>query len=134
MVRSQGVKDMTIGALAQAGAVGVETIRYYQRRGLMAEPPRAGGTRRYGPADVRRLRFIRMAAGAGFTLAQIGELLTLDAGEDRVRAQALARERIVAIDAQIARLAEARSALEVLAARCAAGEGDGCPILTAFEG
>ena len=125
--------DMTISALARTAGVGVETIRFYQRRGLLSEPSRAGGVRRYGPADAARLRFIRAAAGAGFTLAQIGELLTLDAGEDRARAQVLARERIAAIDAQMARLAEARSALEGLATRCAAGEGDGCPILTAFE-
>ncbi|MCR5869716.1 MerR family transcriptional regulator [Sphingomonas sp. J344] len=127
------MQDMTIGSLARTAGVGVETIRFYQRRGLLNEPSRAGGVRRYGPADAARLRFIRTAAGAGFTLAQIGELLTLDAGEDRARAQALARERIAAIDAQMNRLAEARSALEGLAARCAAGEGKGCPILIAFE-
>jgi MerR family mercuric resistance operon transcriptional regulator len=125
--------DMTIGGLARTAGVGVETVRFYQRRGLLNEPGRAGGVRRYGQADAARLRFIRTAAGAGFTLAQIGELLTLDAGADRARAQALARARIAEIDAQMARLAEARAALEGLAARCAAGEGDGCPILTAFE-
>jgi MerR family mercuric resistance operon transcriptional regulator len=124
---------MTIGALARAGGVGVETIRYYQRRGLLAEPPRAGGMRRYGATDVRRLRFIRMAAEAGFTLAQIGELLELDAGEDRAKARALAETQVAVIDAQIAKLAQARAALEGLAHRCAAGEGDGCPILEAFE-
>ena len=90
--------------------------------------------RRYGPADVRRLRFIRMAAEAGFTLAQIGELLELDAGEDRAKARALAETQVAVIDAQIAKLAQARAALEGLAHRCAAGEGAGCPILEAFEG
>ncbi len=126
------VSDMTIGTLAKAGGVGVETIRYYQRRGLLGEPPRAGGVRRYGAADVKRLRFIRSAAEAGFTLAQIGELLELDAGEDRSKAQAIAQSRIAAIDAQMAALAQARAALEGLARRCAAGEGEGCPILEAF--
>ena len=53
--------DMTIGALANAGGVGVETVRYYQRRGLLAEPARTGGVRRYGSEDARRLRFIRAA-------------------------------------------------------------------------
>ena len=128
------MSDMTIGSLTRTAGVGVETIRFYQRRELLSEPTRAGGVRRYGPADVARLRFIRTAAGAGFTLAQIGELLKLDAGEDRARAQALARERIAAIDVQMARLAAARAALEGLAHRCAAGEGAGCPILEAFEG
>lgn len=125
--------DMTIGALAKAGGVGVETIRYYQRRGLLAEPARAGGVRRYGGEDARRLRFIRAAQEAGFTLAEIGELLALDAGEDRARARELAQARIDAIDAQVTKLTVARVALEGLAARCAAGEGRGCPILGAFE-
>lgn len=124
---------MTIGGLAKAGGVGVETVRYYQRRGLLAEPVRAGGVRRYGPEDARRLRFIRAAQEAGFTLAEIGELLALDAGEDRARARELAEGRIAAIDAQVAKLKTARAALEGLAKRCAAGEGAGCPILEAFE-
>lgn len=124
---------MTIGALAKAGGVGVETVRYYQRRGLIAEPVRVGSIRRYGAEDVRRLRFIRAAAEAGFTLTEIGELLELDAGEDRARARELAQTRIAAIDAQMAKLAAARAALEGLATRCAAGEGAGCPILGAFE-
>ncbi|HSX54162.1 MAG TPA: MerR family transcriptional regulator [Sphingomonas sp.] len=125
--------DMTIGALAKAGGVGVETVRYYQRRGLLAEPPRAGGARRYDGQDARRLRFIRAAQEAGFTLTEIAELLDLDAGEDRARARELAAARIAAIDAQVAKLTAARAALEGLAKRCAAGEGQGCPILGAFE-
>lgn len=125
--------DMTIGALAKAGGVGVETVRYYQRRGLLAEPARAGGVRRYDGEDARRLRFIRAAQEAGFTLTEIGELIELDAGEDRARARELAQARIVAIDAQVAKLTAARAALEGLAKRCAAGEGKGCPILGAFE-
>lgn len=125
--------DMTIGALARTGGVGVETVRYYQRRGLLAEPARAGGVRRYGAGDARRLRFIRAAQEAGFTLNEIGELLELDAGEDRARAHGLAQARIAAIDAEVAKLTAARGALEKLARRCAAGEGEGCPILGAFE-
>ncbi|WP_423604243.1 MerR family transcriptional regulator [Sphingomonas sp. MS122] len=125
--------DMTIGALARTGGVGVETVRYYQRRGLLAEPARAGGVRRYGAGDARRLRFIRAAQEAGFTLSEIGELLALDAGEDRARAHALAQARIAAIDAEVAKLNTARGALEKLARRCAAGEGEGCPILGAFD-
>jgi MerR family mercuric resistance operon transcriptional regulator len=124
---------MTIGALAKAGGVGVETIRYYQRRGLLAEPARAGGVRRYDGRDAQRLRFIRSAQDAGFTLNEIGELLDLDASEDRARARELAAARIAAIDAQLAKLTAARAALEGLAKRCAAGEGNGCPILGAFE-
>ena len=128
----------TIAGLAREGGVGVETVRYYQRRGLLPTPPRSGGTalaggvRRYGDADVRRLRFIRAAQGAGFTLDQIAELLALDAGEDRARARALAGERLVALDARIAELQRAREALARLASDCAAGGEGPCPIITAF--
>ena len=129
----------TIGELAKQGGVGVETVRYYQRRGLLQTPDRpdggglAGGVRRYGAEDVRRLRFIRSAQTAGFTLEQIGELLELDAGQDRARARDLARERIGALDAQIADLTRARTALERLAHECGSGGAGPCPILTAFE-
>jgi len=127
---------MTIGKLAAAGGVGVETIRYYQRRGLLQEPPRDefyGGIRRYGAPDVQRLRFIRAAQGAGFTLEQIAELLELDATDDRARARALATERIAALDAKIAELQEARTALARLARDCARGDAGPCPILAAFD-
>jgi MerR family transcriptional regulator, mercuric resistance operon regulatory protein len=123
---------MTISGLATEGGVGVETIRYYQRRGLLAEPPRGAGIRRYGEEDVRRLRFIRHAQAAGFTLEEIRELLALDAGEDRARARALARARVEALDARIAELRQARDALQRLAEQCAAGSAGPCPILTSF--
>ena len=132
--------EMTIARLAQAGGVGVETVRYYQRRGLLAEPPRppgagsGGGVRRYGAEDARRLRFIRSAQAAGFTLEQIGELLALDSGEDRGRALALAQARLVELDARIAELEAARGALRRLAGACAGGGKGPCPILEAFEG
>jgi MerR family mercuric resistance operon transcriptional regulator len=133
------MKSLTIAGLAKSGGVGVETVRYYQRRGLLAEPPRTGGTgfgggiRRYGSEDVRRLRFIRSAQGAGFTLEEIGELLALDATEDRARARALAEARIVALDAKIAELEASRAALHRLAHQCAGGKAGPCPIIEAFE-
>lgn len=130
---------MTIAGLAQAGGVGVETIRYYQRRGLLAQPPRpdgggsGGGVRRYGEADVRRLRFIRAAQAAGFTLEQIAELLALDAGDDHARARGLALDRIAALDERIAELEAARDALKRLARACGETTTGPCPILSAFE-
>ncbi|KQX19572.1 MULTISPECIES: MerR family transcriptional regulator [unclassified Sphingomonas] len=134
------VSGLTISGLAGAGGVGVETVRYYQRRGLLAEPSRpagsgmAGGIRRYDAEDVRRLRFIRSAQAAGFTLGEIAELLALDAGEDRHRARFLAERRIEAIDAEIAKLQQAREALRRLAGDCASTSDGPCPILTAFDG
>src|SRR3569623_2132305 len=127
---------MTIGKLAAAAGVGVETVRYYQRRGLLAQPERAdlyGGVRRYGADDVQRLRFIRAAQGAGFTLEQIGELLALAAMDARAKARALAIDQIAALDTRIVALSEARDALARLAQDCAKGGAGACPILTAFE-
>ena len=129
---------MTIAGLANAGGVGVETIRFYQRKGLLPTPPkgegagRSGGIRRYGDEDVRRLRFIRTAQAAGFTLDQIGELLQLDAGQDRARARALAAERIAALDEKIAELEAARASLRHLAHECAHSREGPCPILASF--
>ena len=126
---------LTIGALARAGGVGVETVRYYQRRGLLAEPKRGPGegVRRYDENDLRRLRFIRSAQSAGFTLNEIAELLDLHASDDRARARDLAARRIALIDAQIAELGQARAALAQLARSCAAGRAGPCPILSAFD-
>ena len=134
MVRNQAKKSDTIGALAKAAGVGVETVRYYQRRGLLAEPPRPmGEVRRYSDEDVRRLRFIRSAQAAGFTLAEIGELLELSASDDRARARELAQARVAALDARIAELHEAREALSGLATACSKQRGGTCPILSAFD-
>lgn len=126
----------TIAGLAKEGGVGVETIRYYQRRGLLDTPARAEGTgsvRRYGEADLRRLRFIRAAQAAGFTLDEVAELLQLDATDDRARARELATLRIAALDARIAELQAARASLSRLAHHCAHGKEGPCPIISAFE-
>jgi MerR family mercuric resistance operon transcriptional regulator len=133
MVRSQVGQQLTIGKLAAAADVGVETVRFYQRKGLLAVPARSAGVRTYGDDAIRRLRFIRHAQAAGFTLAEIKELLTLDAGEDRSRARALAQTRIAALEAKIVDLERARSSLLRLAKACSEGTSGPCPILTAFE-
>lgn len=134
MVRNQAKNSDTIGGLAQAAGVGVETVRYYQRRGLLPEPARPPGeVRRYGEADVKRLRFIRSAQAAGFTLNEIKELLDLDASDDRARARELAQARVAAIDEKIAELREARDALAGLATDCARKRAGPCPILKAFD-
>lgn len=130
MVRDQA---LTIGGLAGAGGVGVETVRFYQRRGLLATPSRDGGVRRYGADDLRRLRFIRQAQGAGFTLEEIKELLDLDSGEDRSRVRELAIGRIRALDERIADLRRARNDLDRLASECGSTSSGPCPILAAFD-
>jgi MerR family mercuric resistance operon transcriptional regulator len=124
---------LTIGELAAVGGVGVETIRFYQRKSLLEAPVRGSGIRHYGREDVRRLRFIRQAQTAGFTLEEIRELLELDASEDRSRARELAKSRIEALEARIADLQRARDALGRLANECAQGSTGPCPILASFD-
>lgn len=130
---------LTIAGLAREGDVGVETIRYYQRRGLLNTPDRpnnaasGGGIRRYGSDEVRRLRFIRSAQVAGFTLEEIAELLQLDATNDRARAREMAAVRIAELDRKIAQLEKARSALARLAHDCGRSDEGPCPILLAFD-
>lgn len=133
MVQSQAVQSLTVGKLAAAGGVGVETVRFYQRRGLLETPTRDEGIRRYGTDDLRRLRFIRQAQAAGFTLEEIKELLDLDASEDRSRARELANARVKALDAKIAELGRARDALRKLARECGSASGGKCPILASFD-
>ena len=133
MVQSQALQSLTIGKLAAAGEVGIETVRYYQRRGLLATPTRDDGIRRYGTDDLRRLKFIRQAQAAGFTLEEIRELLELDTSDDRTRARALANERVKALDEKISELERARNALKRLARECGSGSPGPCPILKSFD-
>jgi MerR family transcriptional regulator, mercuric resistance operon regulatory protein len=133
MVQSQQVEDLTIGKFAATANVGVETIRFYQRIGLLGTPKRIDGIRRYGANDVQQLRFIRRAQTAGFTLEEIGRLLLLDKGEDRATVLALASERLRNLDEKIAELQAVRASLEHLVEACAAGGKGSCPILKSFE-
>ena len=139
MVRLQDDLQVPIGKLAEAGGVGVETVRYYQRQGLIPLPERpqgsgtSGGIRQYGRADVERLRFIRSAQAAGFTLKQIARLIELDAMTDRTEARQMATDRLKALDAQIKELQRARASLKRLAEECDHEDGGPCPILKAFE-
>ncbi|HEY4210279.1 MAG TPA: MerR family transcriptional regulator [Steroidobacteraceae bacterium] len=127
---------MTIAAFARTGGIGVETVRYYQRRGVLPMPQRAGenpGIHRYGVEDLRRLRFVRAAQSAGFTLEQIAELIELDATRDRTRALAVAERQLEVLDAKINDLTLARNALRHLAKDCRSDGRGRCPIIESFE-
>ncbi len=132
MVQSQAPKSLTISKLAAGGGVGVETIRFYQRKGPLETPTRESGIRRYGSEDLRRLRFIRQAQAAGFTLEEIKELIELDAGHDHARARHLAEIRLEALHAKIAELERAKASLQALARRCSRSKNEPCPILISF--
>ena len=123
----------TIGELARAAGVGVETIRFYERRGLLRQPERGDGYRRYPESDFARLGFIRRAKVLGFTLAEIGELLAsahLGATDDLVTA---ARSRVAVVAAQIEALREQQRRLEQLAEVCAGGDDDCLTLAVASE-
>lgn len=127
-------QGLTIGKLAEAAGVGVETVRFYQRKGLLATPQKNGSIRRYDKPALRQLRFIRKAQEAGFTLKEIRELITLDAGQDHQRAYELASTRLNELDRKIAEMQAARDSLRKLAHACAcAGNSQPCAILAAFE-
>ncbi|HQU88050.1 MAG: MerR family DNA-binding protein [Zoogloeaceae bacterium] len=123
--------SMTIGRLAAAAEVGVETVRYYQRRGLLAVPePTHGQVRHYGDGALARLRFIRRAQQLGFSLDEIADLLGLDEHTDRNAARALAKEKLAQIDERMARLSAMRSALTELVSCCEhTSTTQPCPIL-----
>lgn len=133
MVQSQSNSSLSIGKLASAAGVGVETVRFYQRRGLLPTPSRDAGVRRYGREELGKLRFIKQAQVAGFTLQEIKELLSLDAADDRGRVRALANERVKALETKIDELSRARDALKRLSKECARGTTGPCPILSSFD-
>jgi MerR family mercuric resistance operon transcriptional regulator len=131
-----GAPHLVIGRLARRAGVNVETIRYYERVGLMRPPPRtAGGYRVYGEGDATRLRFIRRARELGFTLDQVRDLLRL--AEDRehscAEARGLASAHLADVRAKLADLRRMERVLEEMVARCADGSLPECPILEALS-
>jgi len=124
---------MTIGRLARAAGVNIETIRYYQRRGLLATPRKPpGGVRYYAPETLVRLRFIKRAQELGFTLREIADLLKLGDGSCK-EAQALAERRLGDIVARIRDLQSMRHTLAKLIQACRAGNQPPCPIIASLE-
>ncbi|MBI3185134.1 MAG: MerR family DNA-binding protein [Myxococcales bacterium] len=130
-------QSLTIGSVAKAAEVGVETIRFYEREGLIAEPPRrASGYRQYPPQTVRRVRFIRRAKDLGFTLKEVGELLSLrvDPSTACPDVREMTRAKIQHIEQRIAELSRMREVLERLARACRGrGPTSECPILDLLD-
>lgn len=121
---------LTIGVLAREAGVNVETVRYYQRRGLLAEPGRpAGGVRRYGAVEIARLRFIRRARDTGFSLDEVAELLRLARTPNCRGARSIAARKLEQVEARMAELERLRAALQTLVAQCDAGEDRHCAII-----
>jgi len=133
-----GATTMTIGRLAERAGVNIDTIRYYERNGLLPPPTRrASGYREYAAGDVERLRFIRRAKELGFALAEIAELLSLTANRhsDMRGVKRKAEERLSQIEFKIKELQRVRRGLQKLIAACPGqGELGHCPIVTALSG
>ena len=130
-------ETLTIGQLADDTGVGVETVRFYQRTGLIDEPPREGTKRRrYPPETVGRIRFIRGAQNLGFSLKEIGELLELRVapGTSKAEIKAQAEAKAAEIEEKMRDLQRMRDTLMKLIGACeGAGTLDDCPILEAFD-
>ena len=126
--------ELTIGRLADEAGVNVETIRYYQRRGLMAEPDKpTSGHRRYASDAIKRVRFIKRAQVLGFTLDEVGSLLELDEACACTETRELATHKLQVIEEKLADLKAMRKALTALLRQCDVGTTRGdCPIIHAL--
>lgn len=124
--------ELTIGNLARAAGVGVETVRYYQRRGLVEEPSKPlGRHRRYAPEAARRIRFIKRAQQLGFTLEEVTSLLALEDGGSCRETRLLAEQKLAVIEGRIRDLSRMRELLRGLVSECANGKRPrSCPIIT----
>ena len=127
--------QLSIGSLASAAEVNVETIRYYQRRGLLEEPSKPlGGHRRYAASAAKRVRFIKRAQQLGFTLEEIKELLLLEDGQSCRETRLLAEHKLALIEARIAGLSRMRRLLRGLIAECVDGKRPrACPIIATLS-
>ncbi len=122
--------DLTIGKLAAVAGVNVETIRYYQRRGLLDKPKKPlGGYRRYSPETAKRVRFIKRAQALGFTLEEVTGLLRLDAASACEETRKLAVQKLALIEQKLAELTAMRKGLAALVSQCGKGGKRPCPII-----
>ena len=128
-------ETLTIGVLADAAGVNVETIRFYQRKGLMQEPDRPlGGIRRYGGPDLARVRFIKSAQRLGFSLDEIADLLKLEDGSHCTEAREQAERKLADVRDRLADLRRIEVALQGLVVRCCATSGQvQCPLIAALQ-
>lgn len=129
------VGDLTIGAFAKAAEVNVETIRFYQRKGLLPEPDKPyGSIRRYGETDVARVRFVKSAQRLGFSLDEIAELLRLEDGTHCEEAGRLAECKLKDVREKLADLTRMETALSELVRACHSHKGNfSCPLVASLQ-
>ncbi|WP_027492028.1 Hg(II)-responsive transcriptional regulator [Rhodanobacter sp. OR444] len=127
--------SLTIGALAKAAMVNVETIRFYQRKGLMSEPDRVyGSIRRYGEADIARVRFVKSAQRLGFSLDEVAGLLRLEDGVHCEEASHLAEHKLASVREKLSDLARMEAVLSQLVHACHSHTGCvSCPLIASLQ-
>ena len=127
--------SLSIGAFAESAGVNVETIRFYQRKGLLPLPDRPyGSIRRYGGTDVARVRFVKSAQSLGFSLDEVAGLLTLDDGTHCDEARQLAEEKLADVRSKLADMRRIESVLATLVRDCCACHGTvSCPLISALQ-
>ena len=128
-------ENLTIGVFAKAAGVNVETIRFYQRKGLLPEPDKPyGSIRRYGEADGTRVRFVKSAQRLGFSLDEIAELLRLEDGTHCEEASGLAEHKLKDVREKMADLARMEAVLSELVCACHARKGNvSCPLIASLQ-
>jgi MerR family mercuric resistance operon transcriptional regulator len=126
---------LTVGSLAKSAGVNVETIRFYQRKGLLPEPDKPlGGIRRYDPSVLSRLRFIKAAQRLGFSLDEVADLLKLDDGSNCMQAREQAERKLSDVRAKIAELSQIERVLADLVERCCDARGKvRCPLIASLQ-
>lgn len=132
---SDTTPNVTIGGLAAAAGVSVETIRFYQRKGLLPEPDKPlGGVRRYAAKAAARIRFIKSAQRLGFSLDEIAELLRLEDGSHCEGARKLAELKLADVRHKLAELARMEATLAELVKQCASANGAvSCPLIASLQ-
>ncbi|HHJ1415383.1 TPA: Hg(II)-responsive transcriptional regulator [Pseudomonas aeruginosa] len=130
------LESLTIGAFAKAAGVNVETIRFYQRKALLPEPDKPyGSIRRYGEADVARVKFVKSAQRLGFSLEEVAGLLRLDDGAHCDEARVLAEQKLGDVRGKLADLRRIESVLVQLVHDCCASHGTvSCPLIVSLHG
>ena len=131
----KNLENLTIGTFAKMAGVNIETIRFYQRKSLLPKPDRLyGSIRRYGEADIARVRFVKSAQRMGLSLDEVGQLLKLEDGTNCSEAAEIAARRLADIRARLADLLRVEAALSKLICECQAHHGNvSCPLIAALQ-
>ena len=142
MMKTKGIvaplpgEKRSIGQLAKAAGVNVETVRYYHRRGLVPMPPkRIGGRRHYPESALKQIAFIRRAQNLGFTLEEIGSLLKISDGKDCNGGRVIAQRKLEEVESRLAVLTRMKRELATLVKKCEGNDGSApCPVVRAMDG